>query len=148
MKYLISACLIGDNCKYDGGNNLDSIAKKLFDSKMALPVCPEELGGLPTPRVPAEIVDGKVISKVGIDVTGEYNFGARIALKTALDNDIKIAILQSRSPSCGSEYIYDGTFNGTLIPGEGVTSKLLRANGIKVITIEEYSRDYYEKDFK
>ena len=148
MKYLISACLIGDNCKYDGGNNLNDIAKKLYHSKLALPVCPEELGGLTTPRIPAEIVNQKVISKEGIDVTNEYKFGARIALKTALDNDIKIAILQSRSPSCGSKTIYDGTFEGNLISGEGVTTKLLRENGIEVITIEEYIRDYYEKDFK
>jgi len=148
MKYLISACLIGDNCKYDGGNNLNDIAKKLYDSKLALPVCPEELGGLPTPRIPAEIVEGAVVSEKGNDVTLEYNLGARIALKKALENNIKIAILQSRSPSCGSKSIYDGTFNGKLIPGEGVTTKLLRENGIKVITIEDYIRDYYEKDFK
>ena len=148
MKYLISACLIGDNCKYDGGNNLNEVAKKLFDVKLALPVCPEELGGLSTPRVPAEIVDGKVVNKEGNDVTLEYNLGARSALKTALDNEIGIAILQSRSPSCGSKYIYDGAFNGNLISGEGVTTKLLRNNGIKVITIEDYIRDYYEEDFK
>jgi len=148
MKYLISACLIGDNCKYDGGNNLNGIAKKLYDSKLAISICPEELGGLSTPRVPAEIVNQRVISKQGIDVTKEFNLGANFALKTALDNNVKIAILQSRSPSCGSKSIYNVTFSGVLIPGEGITTKLLRENGIEVITIEDYIRDYYEKDFK
>lgn len=148
MKYLISSCLIGDNCKYNGGNNLDNIAKLLYDKGLALSVCPEVLGGLSTPRVPAEIIGDKIISKEGIDVTKEYDLGAEITLKYALDNDIKIAILQARSPSCGSSQIYDGTHSGKLIKGEGNTTKLLRKHGIKVITIDEYIRDYYEKDFK
>ncbi|AIO18544.1 hypothetical protein KQ51_00664 [Candidatus Izimaplasma bacterium HR1] len=148
MKYLISSCLIGDNCKYNGGNNFDKIAKALFDKGLAISVCPEVLGGLDTPRVPAEIVKDKVINKEGIDVTIEYIKGADSTLKTALDNDIKIAILQARSPSCGSKEIYDGTFSGKLIKGEGRTTKLLRESNIKVITIDDYIRDYYEKDFK
>ena len=148
MKYLISGCLIGENCKYNGGNNLENIAKALFDKGLALSVCPEQLGGLSTPRIPAERIGDKVISENGIDVTKEYNKGAQITLKVALENNIKIAILQARSPSCGSKQIYDGTFSGTLVDGEGKTAQLLKANGIKVITIDEYIRDYYEEDFK
>ena len=101
-----------------------------------------------TPRKPSEIVGNKVLSEDGKDVTIEFLKGAVITLNYALRNDIRIAILQARSPSCGSSVIYDGTFKGTLIKGEGRTTKLLRENGIKVITIEEYIRDYYEEDFK
>lgn len=148
MKYLISSCLIGENCKYNGGNNLDNIAKLLYDKGLAFSICPEVLGGLDTPRVPAEIIDNKVISKEGTDVSKEYELGARLSLKYALENNIQVAILQARSPSCGSKQIYDGTHSGTLIKGQGKTTELLRKNGIKVITIEEYIRDYYEEDFK
>lgn len=148
MKYLISACLIGENCKYNGENNLEKIAKLLFDKGLALPVCPEQLGGLSTPREPSEIVGNQVINKKGEDVTKEFMFGAVKTLDYALKNDIRIAILQARSPSCGSNKVYDGTFSNTLIEGEGRTTTLLRRNGIKVITIEEYIRDYYEEDFK
>lgn len=148
MKYLISACLIGENVKYNGGNNLDNIAKLLYDKGLAFPICPEVLGGLSTPRTPAEIVEGHVIMKDGTDVTEEFNIGAKKSLDYALEKNIKIAILQARSPSCGSSFIYDGTHTGTLIKGEGKTTALLRKHGIKVITIEEYMRDYYEEDFK
>lgn len=137
-KVLISECLCGVDCKYNGSNNLDVFARELLESGKAIAVCPEVLGGLPTPRVPAEIIGDKVITKNGIDVTKEYQKGAQIALKTALTEDIDIAILQARSPSCGSSFIYDGTYSNTLIPGQGVTTKLLRENGIKVVTIEEY----------
>lgn len=136
--YLISACLIGENCKYDGHNNLDIIAKALFDKGLAISVCPEVLGGLGTPRVPSEIMDGKVVSKEGIDVTKAFTIGAKKTLEIALKNKVEYAILQSRSPSCGSKQIYDGTFSGELIDGMGVTTKLLRENGIKVMTIEEF----------
>lgn len=148
MKYLISACLIGENCKYNGGNNLDNIAKLLFDKGLAFSICPEVLGGLDTPRVPAEIVNDEVITKEGVNVTKEYELGAKKSLEYALKHNIKIAILQPRSPSCGSKQIYDGTYSGTLIKGEGKTTKLLREHGIKVITMEDYMRDYYEEDFK
>ncbi len=146
MRYLISACLIGDNCKYDGFNNLHQVAKKLYDKGLAIPVCPEELGGLPTPRVPSEIVGEKVLSKDGEDVSVEFALGASKTLEIAKKNGIKIAILQARSPSCGSKKIYDGTFSGNLILGEGRTTSLLRANGIEVITIEDFINGEYEKD--
>lgn len=147
MKYLISACLVGENVKYDGKNNFHQVANQLYEKGLAVTVCPEVLGGLSTPRISSEIVGDKVLSKAGIDVTKEFDLGAEIALKTALKHNIKIAILQARSPSCGSKVIYDGTFSGNLIQGEGVTTRLLRQNGIKVITIEEYMSDYYETDF-
>jgi uncharacterized protein YbbK (DUF523 family) len=140
-KILISECLCGVNCKYNGLNNYDPIAKKLLDDGKAIAVCPEVMGGLKTPRVPAEIVGDKVISKDGEDVTKEYIKGANIALKIALDNDVELAVLQARSPSCGSSYIYDGTYSNTLVKGEGVTTKLLREHGVKVMTIDEFKKN-------
>lgn len=139
-KILISECLCGVNCKYNGLNNLDVYALELMNEGAVIPVCPEVLGGLDTPRVPAEIVLDKVITRDGVDVTKEYQKGAMIALKTALDNDVELAVLQARSPSCGSSYVYDGTYSGKLVEGEGVTAKLLRQHGIKVITIDEYKK--------
>ena len=148
MKYLISACLIGENCKYDGKHNYHEIANKLYLEKLAYPVCPEELGGLPTPRVPSEINGKNVVNKEGEDVTREFIFGAEKTLQIARKLGVSIAILQARSPSCGSKQIYDGTFSNQLIDGEGVTTKLLREHGIRVITIDEYIKDYYETDFE
>lgn len=141
--YLISACLNGENVKYDGKNNYHKLAKELNDKGLVIPVCPEVLGGMSTPRIPSEIVGNKVLSKTGKDVTHHFQKGAEVALKTALDNNVKIAILQARSPSCGSKQIYDGTFTGKLIEGKGVATTLLEANGIKVMTIEEFEK--YQK---
>ena len=93
------------------------------------------------------MVGDKVLSKEGIDVTSMFQKGAQKSLEIALENNVKLAILQARSPSCGSSTIYDGTFSGTLIEGKGVTTSLLEQHGIKVITIDEYIRDYYETDF-
>lgn len=146
--YLISACIAGINCKYDGKNNYNQVAKWLLDNNLAVPACPEELGGLSTPRVPSEIVGKTVLSRNGINVTVEFNRGAEKTLQIAKENNVKIAILQKRSPSCGVYNIYDGTFNGNLIKGEGVTTKLLRENNIKVITIDDYINTYYENDKK
>jgi len=145
---IISACLIGDNCKYNAGNNWHEVAEKLNNLGLVIPVCPEQLGGLPTPRYPAEIIDGKIISQVGVDVTKEYKLGAELTLQKALDNGVKLAILQARSPSCGSKVIYDGTFTGKLIKGQGVTAQLLKKHGIKVITIDDFMSGDYEKYLK
>ena len=141
--FIISACLIGENCKYDGKNNYNKVALDLFNSDKAIPVCPEELGGLSTPRVPSEIVGNKVVSKEGMDVTKAFQLGAIKTLEEAKKHQVKYAILQARSPSCGSKKIYDGTFSNTLIDGQGMTTKLLEKNGIKVITIEEYINGTY-----
>ena len=142
--YLISACLIGENCKYNGGNNLNIKAKELYDKGLVIPICPEQMGGLSTPRIPSEIVGDKVIMRDGKDVSFEFELGAQKALKIALDNNCKYAILQARSPSCGSEYIYDGSFSNTLIKAQGKTAKLFHENGIKVLTIDQFLEGTYE----
>lgn len=141
---LISACLVGENCKYNGGNNFHEKASELLRKGLAIYVCPEELGGLPTPRDPSEIKGSNVYSINGKDVTREFIRGAEETLKIAKENNVKLAILQSRSPSCGSKVIYDGTHTGRLIEGEGVTTKLLRQNGITVVNIEEYLTGKYD----
>ena len=145
---LISACLAGINCKYSGGNNLNPELRDLVNSGKAVPVCPEQLGGLITPRTPAEIIKDseeniKVITKTGTDVTKEYVLGAERALAIAKALNIKTAVLQSRSPSCGCGYIYDGTFTKHLIVGNGITAELFMKNGIKVFSDETYLKQSF-----
>ena len=139
MKIMVSACLLGDNVKYDGSNNKNTKLIEFLNDYEVISVCSEILGGLSIPRVPAEIQNNKVINKEGIDVTKEYLSGARKALEIAKKNNIKIAILKKNSPSCGSNKIYDGTFNHKLIEGDGITVKLLKENGIKVFDEDNYS---------
>ena len=129
---LISACLYGEKCRYDGGDNLISRLDEIKKYCNLIPVCPEVLGGLETPRNPSEIVGEKVVSNIGKDVTNEYKKGAEIALETALENDCKIALMKAKSPSCGVGKIYDGTFSRKLTDGDGITVRLLKENGIKV----------------
>jgi len=138
-KLLVSACLIGRDCKYSGGNNILPAAalEKLRGEYEFFPVCPESDGGLPTPRDPSERRGDKVVSCAGRDVTAEFMKGARIALKTALENGCTLALLKANSPSCGKGEIYDGTFSGTLTAGDGVTAELLMKHGIKVISEKE-----------
>lgn len=131
----VSACLLGENCKYNGGNNYSEKTIKFLKGHEVVPVCPEVLGGLPTPRKPAEIVDGVVKRKDGCSVDTEFRGGANKALKMLIDKKAELVILQSRSPSCGVGTIYDGTFSGTLIPGNGVFVELLKENGIKVVDV-------------
>lgn len=141
---IVSACLAGVNCKYNGGNNLNEDIKKMVSTGKAIPVCPEQLGGCATPRPAAEIsggtgadvLDGKgrVIRKNREDITGEFIKGAREVLKIAELTGAKKAILKSKSPSCGCGLIYDGTFSGKLVEGNGVTTELLKRNGIEVVT--------------
>lgn len=134
---IVSACLIGINCRYDGKSKS---CKKLIDlakKREVIPVCPETLGGLSTPRIPAEQKHGKIITRDGKDVTENYMKGAEEGLKIAQLFNIKEAILKSRSPSCGSGKIYDGTFSGKLIKGDGVFAKLLKKHKIKVLTEEQ-----------
>ena len=145
---LISACLAGINCKYSGGNNLNPDLRDLVNSGKAVPICPEQLGGLITPRTPAEIIKDseeniKVITKTGTDVTKEYILGAERALAIAKALNIKTAALQSRSPSCGCGYIYDGTFTKHLIVGNGITAELFMKNGIKVFSDETYLKQSF-----
>lgn len=134
-KAIISACLLGVNCKYDGGSNClpEEKLKKLREEYELIPVCPEAYGGLTTPRAPSERKGGKVISKLGTDVTAEYERGAQAALYLAQLFGADIAILKENSPSCGSGTIYDGSFSGVLTEGDGVTAQLLKKHGITVI---------------
>lgn len=137
MKILVSACLLGKNCKYNGGNNLNQGVLDFVEGHEVIGVCPEQLGGLSTPRLPAEIVAGLVTNKEGVSVDNEFRKGAQEALAVALENKVDLAILQSRSPSCGVKEIYDGSFSGKKIKGQGVFAKLLSARGIKVLDAED-----------
>lgn len=134
---LVSACLLGTNCKYSGGNNLRKQVLALRDSYHLVPVCPEQLGGLPTPRPPAEHQGNRVVTKDGQDVTAQYQSGAAEALRLAKLFHCTAAILKARSPSCGLGQIYDGTFSGTLIPAHGTTAQALLDAGIPVYSEED-----------
>lgn len=137
MNILVSACLLGINCKYNGKNNLNDNIMRMREKHTLIPVCPEQLGGLETPRYPSEICGDKVINNQGKDVTEQYEKGAYEALKIAKMCNCHIAILKERSPSCGSKNIYDGTFSKTLINGMGICAKLLHDNGIEVYSEED-----------
>lgn len=131
-KILVSSCLIGVKCRYDGKScKSDKVIKYLMD-KDVYPVCPEVLGGLSTPRTPCEIIGTKVISKKDKDNTKEFKDGADKTLALAKKNDISIAILKSNSPSCGYGSIYDGSFSSTLVAGNGLTADLLSKNDITI----------------
>ncbi len=130
---IVSACLVGKKCRYDGSDNKNEIIIQKLRGKEYLEVCPEELGGLSTPRTPCEIKNERVISKFGEDFTQEFETGAKIVLALALKHHTKLAILKSKSPSCGCGLIYDGTFTKTLTKGDGICTKLLKKHGIKVI---------------
>ncbi len=136
---LVSACLLGVNCRYNGEPKADQRVLALLEKGVRLvPVCPEQLGGLPTPRPPAEIrADGRVLTREGTDVTGEYRRGAGEALHLARLYRCRLAVFKARSPSCGKGQVYDGTFSGHPVPGDGVTARLLLENGLRVLTEEE-----------
>lgn len=134
-KILISACLLGERVRYDAKiNKIESeLIENWIKQDMLLAICPEVSGGLPTPRPPAEIQsNGLIKTEKGIDVTQAFIEGAQKTLQVALQNNIKVAILTERSPSCGSSKVYDGKFERNLIDGQGITTKLLRENGIRV----------------
>lgn len=144
--YIISACLCGVNCKYNGNNNLNERCLKLFKEGKAVLVCPEQLGGLQTPRNPVELnniadkvieEEGKAISNSGEDVTKQFINGAYETLKIAKELGATRAILKEGSPSCGANYVYDGTFTGNKIKGKGITAYLLEKEGITVFSDED-----------
>ncbi len=137
MKIAVSSCLLGDNCKYNGGNNYSEKVIKFVEEHEVISVCPEVLGGLPIPRESAEIVNGVVSLKDGSSVDKLFRDGAEKALSIVKEKNADLVILQSRSPSCGVNTIYDGSFSGKIIPGQGVFSELLKKNGIKVIDVED-----------
>lgn len=147
-KYLISACLVGENVRYDGQNCLQQKLRQLVIEQRAVIICPEVSGGLSTPRLAAEIVGGngkdvlcgkaKVLDSAGNDVSNAFIQGAYKALQLAQKHQITHVILKANSPSCGSELIYDGSFSGNKIQGNGVTSALLKQHGFKVITEDQF----------
>lgn len=140
--YIVSACLLGANCKYNGGNNDNEAVKNFCDGHRILAVCPETEGGLESPRPPAEQQGERVVNCEGKDVTEEFRRGAEICLKKVLDSgeEPELAILKANSPSCGSCTVYDGTFTHTLTEGDGVFARLLKERNIKVITEKELEK--------
>ena len=144
MKILVSACLLGEDCKYNGGNNKNEEVIKLGEKHTLIPICPECFAGLPVPRVPSEIKDGRVYSKEGKDLTEEFFDGAEKALYIAEETGCQLAVLKERSPSCGFGKIYDGSFSGRLINGNGIAAQLLYDHGntifgeSKIDKIKEY----------
>jgi uncharacterized protein YbbK (DUF523 family) len=133
MNILVSACLLGVNCRYNGVPAPSPAVLALMERHTLIPVCPEQLGGLPTPREPSEHRAGRVVTKSGRDVTEEYGRGAQEALRLAQIFGCRYAILKERSPSCGHGRIYDGSFSGVLIPGSGAAAALLEQNGVTVL---------------
>lgn len=133
MNILVSACILGINCRYDGSQNTNIAIEQKIGRYNFIPICPEQLGGLKTPREPSEIKEGKVFSKSGTDITFNYNKGAEECLRIAKMFDCRYAIFKDRSPSCGGGKIYDGTFSGILIEGDGTAAALLKNHGITVI---------------
>ena len=139
MKIMVSACLLGENVKYNGGNNKNEELINFLKDFEVIKVCPECLGGLPIPRDPAEVRDNHVYTKNDKDVTESFMLGAKKTLEIAKANDIKVAILKKNSPSCGFGTTYDGTFTHTIIEGNGITADLLNKNGIIVFNEENYN---------
>lgn len=133
---LISSCLLGFNCRYDGKNQKREEMIKLLQNENIIPICGEQMGGLSTPRMPAEIIEDKIFTRDGKDVTENYNRGANEILKIAILSGANVAYLKTKSPMCGCGKIYDGSFTGNLIDGDGILTKLLKENHIKVIPIQ------------
>lgn len=138
MKIGVSACLLGRNVKYNGKNNFSSKLVEKLEGNEIVEICPEVLGGLPVPRDPAEIVDGKVMTKNGVSVDSEFRKGAQKALDIIKKEGVDLVVLQSRSPSCGKGKIYDGTFSSKLIDGDGIFVRLLEENSIKVLDVVDF----------
>ena len=137
MKIMVSACLTGENCKYNGGNNYSEKVAALFAGNEIIAVCPEVMGGLPTPRIPSEIQNGAVVNQAGVSVDREFRLGAEKCLEIADREQPELIILQSRSPSCGVKQRYDGSFSGKLINAPGVTVQLLMEHGFRVSDAED-----------
>lgn len=134
---LVSACLCGINCKYNGTNNYNEKIFNLVKDGNAIPICPEQLGGLSTPRIPSEIKNNRVINKEGIDVTDNFKKGANEVLELCKKLNITKVILKSKSPSCGKGLIYSGNFDGKLVEGNGILADILLKNNIEVINSDE-----------
>ena len=139
---LVSACLLGEPCRYDGKSKPCERVIALKDTYNLIPICPEVMGGLPTPRTPSEICGERVLMKDGCDVTENYNRGAQKALAIARENGCTVAVLKERSPSCGSGLIHNGLFDGGLVTGDGITTRLLKKEGIRVLGESEITEDF------
>lgn len=139
MKVLVSACLLGQNCKYNGGNNYHAGVAEFLRDKEAVPVCPELLSGLPVPRPPVEIVNGVLTDCNGRSVDAMYRGAVKKVLAQIAGQGIELAILQSRSPTCGVKQIYDGSFSGRLTEGQGIFAAALAAAGYKVLDAEDFA---------
>lgn len=137
MKIVVSACLLGENCKYNGGNNYSEKVAKFVEGRDVIPVCPEKLAGLGIPRTPIEIRGDSVISRDGEDVTDRLIQAVKAILSQLEEEDIQCAILKSRSPTCGVHQVYDGTFTGTLTDGSGILAAALKMCGYTVIDAED-----------
>ena len=137
MKIIVSACLLGRNCKYNGGNNYDAKVAAFLEGKEIIPVCPEELAGLGVPRVPMEIVDGVLINREGVNVDGQVRAAIAQILDQLQGQEIECAVLKSRSPTCGVHQVYDGSFSGTLIDGSGTLAQALLSAGYVVMDNED-----------
>ena len=137
MRIVVSACLLGENCKYNGGNNRNERVLRYVAGNEIIPVCPEMLGGLPCPRKPVEWVGERVLTRDGDDCTEAFRLGVQRAVDIIGDRQIDLAILQSRSPTCGVKQIYDGTFSGTRIDGQGALAKVLKDCGIPLMDAED-----------
>ena len=139
---LVSACLLGQSCRYDGKSKPCERVIALKDTYNLIPICPEVMGGLPTPRTPSEICGELVLMKDGRNVTENYNRGAQRALEIARENACTVAILKEKSPSCGSGLIHNGLFDGGLVEGDGITAKLLKSQGILVLGESKITEDF------
>ena len=137
MKVVVSACLLGENCKYNGGNNYSDAVAEFVKGREVIPVCPERLAGLGVPREPIEIVDGIVRYKDGTSVDEALRKAVAEILAQLDGQDIECVILKSRSPTCGVKQVYDGTFSGKLVDGMGVLAAVLREKGYKVVDSED-----------
>ena len=137
MIIVVSACLLGENCKYSGGNNLSERVVRFVAGHEIIPVCPEMLGGLPCPRKPVEWVGDRVLTRDGDDCSEAFRLGVQRALETIEGKQVDLAILQSRSPTCGVKQIYDGTFSGVRIDGMGALARALKERGIPLMDAED-----------
>ena len=137
MKIVVSACLLGENCKYNGGNNFSSSVAEFVRGREVIPVCPERLAGLGVPREPIEIVDGHVRRQDGTSVDHQLRDAVEQILAQLQGQDIECVVLKSRSPTCGVKQVHDGTFSGKLVDGMGVLAEALQTNGYKVIDAED-----------
>lgn len=138
---VVSACLAGLPTRYDGTDKAHPLVARLVAAGRALPLCPEQLGGLPTPRRPYERLDGRVLDPEGGDVTEQFELGARAAVELCIQAGVRAAVLQPRSPSCGSGMVYDGAFRGVLVPGNGVFAQMLAEAGIELINADTFGAD-------